>query len=160
MERRGSLPGWQPSLHGSNTSVVAGSWTSELIFWNHKVIKGESSIPDLSRLQRQYFQDFNSLFEMGGGGKQPSEETIVDTTNVGLLNMSNTGMTYFGVGEILTVLILILVLAIIGNYCCKRRKRARMVELEQSIRNAANPGVYRSPMQVSAQPQAGQGSHF
>ena len=94
---------------------------------------------------------------MGGGGKQPSEETIVDTTNVGLLNMSNTGMTYFGVGEILTVLILILVLAIIGNYCCKRRRRARMVELEQSIRNAANPGVYRSPMQVSAQPQAGQG---
>ena len=94
---------------------------------------------------------------MGGGGKQPSEETIVDTTNVELLNMSNTGMTYFGVGEILTVLVLILVLAIIGNYCCKRRKRARMVELEQSIRNAANPGVYRSPMQVSAQPQAGQG---
>ena len=93
---------------------------------------------------------------MGGGGKQPSEETIVDTTNVGLLNMSNTGMTYFGVGEILTVLVLILVLAIIGNYCCKRRKRARMVELEQSIRNA-NQGVYRSPMQVSAQPQAGQG---
>ena len=42
---------------------------------------------------------------MGGGGKQPSEETIVDTTNVGLLNMSNTGMTYFGVGEILTVLV-------------------------------------------------------
>ena len=53
---------------------------------------------------------------MGGGGKQPSEETIVDATNVGLLNMSNTGMTYFGVGEILTVLVLILVLAIIGNY--------------------------------------------
>ena len=45
--------------------------------------------------------------------------------------MSNTGMTYFGVGEILTVLVLILVLAIIGNYCCKRRRRARMVELEQ-----------------------------
>ena len=45
---------------------------------------------------------------MGGDGKQPSEETIVDTTNVGLLNMSNTGMTYFGVGEVLTVLVLIL----------------------------------------------------
>ena len=81
---------------------------------------------------------------MGGGGKQPKEETIVDTTNVGLLNMSNTGMTYFGVGEVLTVVVLILVLAIIGNYCCKRRKRARRVELEQSIRNA-NQEVYRSP---------------
>ena len=94
---------------------------------------------------------------MGGGGKQPKEETIVDTTNVGLLNMSNTGMTYFGVGEVLTVVVLILVLAIIGNYCCKRRKRARRVELEQSIRNA-NQEVYRSPpIQVSAPPPAAQG---
>ena len=67
---------------------------------------------------------------MGGGGKQPTEETIVDNTNVGLVNLSNTGMTYFGVGEILTVLILILVLAIIGNYCCKRSRRERLVELE------------------------------
>ena len=50
----------------------------------------------------------------------------------------------------MTVLILILVLAIIGNYCCKRRKRA-MVELEQSIRNA-NPGVYRAPAQPQAEP--------
>ena len=39
MESRGSLPGWQPSLHGSNTAVVAGSWTTELIFWNYKVFK-------------------------------------------------------------------------------------------------------------------------
>ena len=94
---------------------------------------------------------------MGGGGKQPTEETIVDNTNVGLINMSNTGMTYFEVGEILTVLVLILVVAIIGTYCCKKMRRARMVELEQSIRNA-NQGVYRSPpMQVSAQPQAVQG---
>ena len=102
-------------------------------------------------------ETYFSFSKMGGGGKQPTEETIVDNTNVGLVNLSNTGMTYFGVGEILTVLILILVLAIIGNYCFKRRRRARMVELEQSIRNAANPGVYRSPMQVAAQPQAGQG---
>ena len=72
---------------------------------------------------------------MGGGGKQPTEETIVDNTNVGLINMSNTGMTYFGVGEILTVLVLILVVAIIGTYCCKKRRRARLVELEQSIQN-------------------------
>ena len=65
---------------------------------------------------------------MGGGGKQPTEETIVDNTNVWLINMSNTGMTYFGVGEILTILVLILVLAIIGTYWCKKRRRARMVE--------------------------------
>ena len=83
---------------------------------------------------------------MGEGGKQPpSEETYVDNTNIGLLNLSDNGMTYFGVGEILTVLVLILVIAIIGAYCCKKRKRARMLEMEQSLRNA---GVYRSaPMQ-------------
>ena len=93
---------------------------------------------------------------MGGGGKQPpSEETNVDNTNIGLLNLSDNGMTYFGVGEILTVLVLILVIAIIGAYCCKRRKRARMLEIEQSMRNA---GVYRSaPMQGSGQHLAGQG---
>ena len=90
---------------------------------------------------------------MGGGGKQPpSEETDVDNTNT---NLSDNVMTYFGVGEILTVLVLILVIAIIGAYCCKRRKRARMLEIEQSMRNA---GVYRSaPMQVSGQHLAGQG---
>ena len=61
---------------------------------------------------------------MGSGGKQPKEETIVDTTNVGLLNMSNTGMMYFGVGEVLTVVVLILVLASIGNYCCKLKEES------------------------------------
>ena len=89
---------------------------------------------------------------MGGGGKQPpSEETNMDNTNIGLLNLSDNGMTYFGVGEILTVLVLILVIAIIGAYCCKRRKRARRLEMEQSMRNA---GVYRSaPMQGQGFPQ-------
>ena len=51
---------------------------------------------------------------MGGGGKQlPSEETNVDNTNIALVNLSENGLTYFGVGEILTVLLLILVIAII-----------------------------------------------
>ena len=83
---------------------------------------------------------------MGGGGKQlPSEETNVDNTNIGLVNLSENGLTYFGIGEILTVLLVILVIAIIGAYCCKKRKQARMLEMEQSLRNA---GVYRSaPMQ-------------
>ena len=79
---------------------------------------------------------------MGGGGKQPpAEETNVDNTNIGLVNLSENGLTYFGIGEILTVLLLLLVIAIIGAYCCKKRKQARMLEMEQSLRNA---GVYRS----------------
>ena len=87
---------------------------------------------------------------MGGGGKQPpNEETNVDNTNIGLVNLSENGLTYFGIGEILTVL-LILVIAIIGADCCKKRKQARMLEMEQSLRNA---GVYRSaPMQDELYP--------
>ena len=88
---------------------------------------------------------------MEGGGKHPhSEETNVDNTNIGLVNLSENGLTYFGIGEILTVLLLILVIAIIGAYCCKKRKQARMLEMEQSLRNA---GVYRSaPMQDELYP--------
>ena len=87
---------------------------------------------------------------MGGGGKQPPIEENVDNTDKGLLNLSENGLTYFGNGEILTVLLLILVIAIIGAYCCKKRKQARMLEMEQSLRNA---GVYRSaPMQDELYP--------
>ena len=37
---------------------------------------------------------------------KPKEETNVETTNVGLWNMSASGATYFGVGEILMIVIL------------------------------------------------------
>ena len=88
---------------------------------------------------------------MGGGGKQtPTVEEKVDNTNIGLLNLSENGLTNFGIGEILTVLLLMLVIAIIGAYCCKIRKQARMLEMQQSLRNA---GVYRSaPMQEELYP--------
>ena len=84
-----------------------------------------------------------------GGGKQSSVEENVDNTNIGLVNLSETGLTSFGIGEVLTVLFLMLVIAIIGAYCCKKRKRARMLEMEQSVR----AGVYRSaPMQEELYP--------
>ena len=79
---------------------------------------------------------------MGGGGKQsPTVEENVDNTNIGLLNLSENGLTKFGIGEILTVLLLMLVIAIIGAYYCKKRKQARLLEMEQSMRNSL--GVYR-----------------
>ena len=84
-----------------------------------------------------------------GGGKQSSVEENVDNTNIGLVNLSDTGLTNFGIGEVLTVLLLMLVIAIIGAYCCKKRKRARMLEMEQSVRAR----VYRSaPMQEELYP--------
>ena len=88
---------------------------------------------------------------MGGGGKQPpAEEMNVDNTNIGLVNLSENGLTYFGIGEILTMLLLLMVIAIIEAYCCKKRKQARMLEMEQTLRNV---GVYRSaPMQEELYP--------
>ena len=50
----------------------------------------------------------------------------MDNTNIGLVNLSENYLTNFGIGEILTVLLLMLVIAIIGAYCCKKRKQARM----------------------------------
>ena len=80
------------------------------------------------------------LLTMGGSSsseEQPKEETNVDTTNIGLWNMSVSGATYIGVGEILTIVVLVMVLLIIMKYCCKRMKVARRTELEVSIRNAS-----------------------
>ena len=89
---------------------------------------------------------------MGGGGKQPpTVEENVDNTNIGLLNLSENGLTKFGIGEILTVLLLMLVIAVIGAYYCKTRKQARLLEMEQSLRNSL--GVYRpAPMQEDLYP--------
>merc|ERR1712030_258174 len=92
---------------------------------------------------------------MGGGGKQaaePKEGINLDTTNFGLWNISDNGYSTFGVGEVLTVIVLILILAIIAKYCCKRAAVGRRTELEETIR-CANPGIYRSQaMQLSTPP--------
>ena len=45
-----------------------------------------------------------------------------------------SGATYFGVGEV----ILILMLLVFLKYCCKKMKIARRSELEQSIRSATS----------------------
>ena len=77
---------------------------------------------------------------------------------MGLWNISETGVSTIGVGEVLTIIVLVLVMAIITKYCCKRAAVARRTELEEMIRSA-NTGIYRSSaMHVStppaAQPQA------
>ena len=76
----------------------------------------------------------------------PKEEIDIDTTNVGLVNMSESGVSTLGVGEILTIVVLVMVMAMIIKYCCKRMKVARRNELEETIRNAA--------MQVTSPPSA------
>ena len=92
---------------------------------------------------------------MGGGGKQaaePKEEINLDTTNFGLWNISDNGYSTFGVGEVLTAIVLVLILAIIAKYCCKRAAVARRSELEETIRRNTQ-GMQLSNPPV-AQPQA------
>ena len=89
---------------------------------------------------------------------EPKDEIDLDTTNFGLWNISDNGYSTFGVGEVLTVILLVLMLAITAKYCCKRAAGARRSELEETIR-ANTQGTYRSQaMQLSnppvAQPQA------
>ena len=79
---------------------------------------------------------------MGGGGKPKlTVEENVDNTNIGLLNLSENGLNKFGIGEILTVLLVMLVLGIIIAYYCKKRRQARLREMEGAMRNIL--GVYR-----------------
>ena len=66
---------------------------------------------------------------MGGGGKQsvePKEEINLD---IGLWNISENGYSTFGMGKVPTVIVLVLILAIIAKYCCKRAAVARRTEL-------------------------------
>ena len=96
---------------------------------------------------------------------EPKEEIDIDTTNVGLWNMSESGVSTIGVGEVLTIVVLVMVMAIVIKYCCKRMKVARRNELEETIRNA-NPGIFSPAMTAppaapgfaqsfASQPQAG-----
>ena len=85
---------------------------------------------------------------MGNSNDVPKEDPQIeiDTTNVGFVNMSESAVSTLGVGEIISLIILVMVLGMIIKYCCKRMKVARRNELEETIRNAA--------MQVTAPPSA------
>ena len=85
---------------------------------------------------------------MGNSNDVPKEDPQIeiDTTNVGFVNMSESAVSTIGVGEILTIIVLVMIMGMIIKYCCKRMKVARRNELGETIRNAA--------MQVTAPPSA------
>ena len=60
---------------------------------------------------------------------------------MGLCKLSKTGVSTIGVGEVLTIIVLVLVMAIIIKYCCKRAAVARRTELEETI-ISANTAIY------------------
>ena len=100
---------------------------------------------------------------MGNSNYVPREDPQIeiDTTNVGFVNMSESAVSTIGVGEILTIIVLVMIMGMIIKYCCKRMKVARRNELEETIRNAAMqvtvplsaPGF--GPGFTAQQPQAG-----
>ena len=56
--------------------------------------------------------------------QQPTEN--VDNTNIGLLNVSENGLTKMGLGEILMILLLVIVIGIVLAYYCKKKKQERL----------------------------------
>ena len=75
---------------------------------------------------------------MGNSNDVPKEDPQIeiDTTNVGFVNMSESAVSTIGVGEILTIIVLVMIMGMIIKYCCKRIKVVRNNELEETIRNA------------------------
>ena len=98
---------------------------------------------------------------MGNSNDVPKEDPQIeiDTTNVGFVNMSESAVSTLGVGEIISLIILVMILGMIIKYCCKRMKVARRNELEETIRNAGAPSFAAqhagAPGFAAQQPQAG-----
>ena len=79
----------------------------------------------------------------------------VETTNVGLLNFSETSENFMGVGEILTTIVIAFLVLLTITWCCKRYRRARMAqqqELEVIVRrNTAGTSPTANPQQQRPQ---------
>ena len=87
--------------------------------------------------------------------KKTSEESNISNENIGLFNVSNTGATYFGIAEVLTLVILILMVLVIFKYCWKKCGKVRRLKIEQSLRNVTTAApncdsTFASPSACSA----------
>ena len=87
-----------------------------------------------------------------------SQTTIEDpneTTNVGLVNVSDNNKTFVGIGEILSGITVVILLWLILKWCCKRYRRStkqRERNMEEMIRRNVRPNA---PIQThQALPQA------
>ena len=75
---------------------------------------------------------------MGNSESQESTEGKMElsNTNLGLLNMSSGEVSTIGASEILEIIILVLLVWMVGKWCCKRKKRQsemRERKLEEAI---------------------------
>ena len=91
--------------------------------------------------QRFYAYFVNKFFfikSMGNSESQESSEGKMEqsNTNLGLLNMSSGEVSPFGASEILEIIILVVLVWMVGKWCCKRKKRQsemRERRLEEAI---------------------------
>ena len=91
--------------------------------------------------QRFYAYFVNKFFfikNMGNSESQESSEGKMEqsNTNLGLLNMSSGEVSTIGASEILEIIILVLLVWMVGKWCCKRKKRQsemRERKLEEAI---------------------------
>ena len=94
-------------------------------------------------LPRQRFYPYfvNKFFfikNMGNSESQESSEGKMEqsNTNLGLLNMSSGEVSTIGASEILEIIILVLLVWMVGKWCCKRKKRQSEIrerKLEEAI---------------------------
>ena len=88
--------------------------------------------------------------------RKPKSEKLADihhdveTTNVGLINVSETSETLVGLGEILSAIVLAILVLLTIKWCCKRYRRARELQqrdLELMIKRNAGPSAPAVPQQ-------------
>ena len=69
---------------------------------------------------------------------EKGKETV-ETSNYGLLNISESGLGTMGLGEILMIILLGMAIILIVLYYCKKKKQQRLRELNNAMAMAYRP---------------------
>ena len=69
-------------------------------------------------------------------------ETI-ETSNYGILNLSEDNLGTMGIVEIVAIILLIMAIVMTWVYCVKKKKQRRMRELNSAMRDGLNTASYR-----------------
>ena len=78
---------------------------------------------------------------------ETDKSETIETSNYGLLNFSEAGLGTMGLVEILVIILLLMALGMAWVYYCKKKKKQRMRELNNAMRDGlayrpANSEIY------------------
>ena len=86
---------------------------------------------------------------------ETDKSETIETSNYGLMNFSEAGLGTMGLVEILVIILLLMALGMAWVYYCKKKKKQRMRELNNAMRDGlayrpANSEIYphRSSMPI------------